>query len=55
MPKIDDAVWRHLVGELKEFEVIAESLCGEVGNETSIELRERLQELKRKLGLPEWR
>lgn len=45
---------RTIISELKVLSDIAEGLYSEIGNESTIELHERLKNLKKFLNMPEW-
>lgn len=55
MSLLTDEQITFLLRELRELEVLAESLKHEIGNETTLEFHERIREIKHVLDLEEWR
>jgi hypothetical protein len=54
MGRLTDEQEAFLLAELKEIELLAKSLKKQVGNETTLELHERIREIKKHLAIPEW-
>lgn len=44
-----------LIAELKDLDILANSLKREIGNETCLEFHERMKEIRIKLNLDDWK